>query len=693
MSAAGTSFLLPNRPPALHRPAASSFATWRASAVSTGRESSPATPTLKSVVDHGAIARSRRAEQDVGGIASEPPMTNNLDVRGDDEAVMIGQRRGLDEFFEMAEQLVRSDGGPPRWFAPLGCGPPSHNSPLLLYLPGIDGTGAGLALQQRKLGRIFELWCLHIPVMDRTPFVDLVKVVEGTVRSQMGKAPGRPIYLVGESIGACIALSVASLNRDLDLVLILINPATSFDDSPIQPLLPLLDFIPEQLLPSNAFLLSLITGSPAPMFSSKDLLDLTSRLSVVANLLPKETLIWKLRMIKASAAYTNSRIHAIKAQTLILASGKDQLLPSRAEGERLYNTIGNSDIRRFPESGHFLLLEEGFDLTYTMKGVSYYRRGKIFDLVKDYLPPTSAEIDKAYESIRLMDGALAPVYVSTLEDGTIVKGLAGIPSEGPVLLVGYHMLMGWDTYPLVARFVHERKIVVRGIAHPMLFLKKKDGGYLDESSFDNLRLMGAVPVSGPNLYKLLSSKSHILLYPGGMREALHRKGEQYQLFWPEQSEFVRMAARFGAKIVPFGAVGEDDVGEVVLDFDDLMRIPFYNDYVKDTREKMARANVLLRSDATGEVANQDSHTPGIMPKFPGRFYYRFGKPIETEGRKRELRDREKADELYRQVQSEVRECMSYLKEKREGDPYRNIIPRLIHQAANGFASEVPTFEI
>jgi len=32
--------------------------------------------------------------------------------------------------------------------------------------------------------------------------------------------------------------------------------------------------------------------------------------------------------------------------------------------------------------------------------------------------------------------------------------------------------------------------------------------------------------------------------------------------WPEQAEFVRMAARFGAKIVPFGAVGEDDFGEV-----------------------------------------------------------------------------------------------------------------------------------
>ena len=73
--------------------------------------------------------------------------------------------------------------------------------------------------------------------------------------------------------------------------------------------------------------------------------------------------------------------------------------------------------------------------------------------------------------------------------------------------------------------------------------------------------MGAVPVAPSNLFKLLPSKSHVLLYPGGMRKALHRKGEEYKLFWPEQSEFVRMAARFGAKIVPFVAVGEDDLGE------------------------------------------------------------------------------------------------------------------------------------
>ena len=64
-----------------------------------------------------------------------------------------------------------------------------------------------------------------------------------------------------------------------------------------------------------------------------------------------------------------------------------------------------------------------------------------------------------------------------------------------------------------------------------------------------------------------------------------------------------------------------------------------------------------------------------------------------EGRKQELRSREKAHELYLEVKSEVEKCIAFLKEKREHDPYRGLLPRLIFQATHGFDSEVPTFEL
>lgn len=39
----------------------------------------------------------------------------------------------------------------------------------------------------------------------------------------------------------------------------------------------------------------------------------------LANILPKDTLIWKLKLLKSAAAYANSQLHAVKAEVLVLA--------------------------------------------------------------------------------------------------------------------------------------------------------------------------------------------------------------------------------------------------------------------------------------------------------------------------------------------------------------------------------------
>jgi hypothetical protein len=62
------------------------------------------------------------------------------------------------------------------------------------------------------------------------------------------------------------------------------------------------------------------------------------------------------------------------------------------------------------------------------------------------------------------------------------------------------------------------------------------------------------------------------------------------------------------------------------------------------------------------------------------------------GREKELRDKENAQHLYLNVKSEVESCMKYLKEKREKDPYRNILARLLYQMVHGLDAEVPTFD-
>ncbi|KAK4483243.1 hypothetical protein RD792_010427 [Penstemon davidsonii] len=601
---------------------------------------------------------------------------------------------GLKDYFEQSGQLIsRSDGGPPRWFSPLECGSRLKDSPLLLYLPGIDGVGLGLILHHERLGKMFDIWCLHIPVTDRTSFTDLVKLVESTVKLEYPRAPNSPIYLVGESLGACLALAVAARNPDIDLILILANPATSFKRSMLLQhiLLPLSNMIPEQLRFRWPYVLSLLSGGPSKMVASTmgkglPLQQVIGKLS--QNSLAMSSYL-SLDVLKSAAAFANSRLHAVKAQTLILSSGQDQLLPSKEEGERLHKLLPKCDIRTFDDSGHALFLEDGINLVSILTATSIYRRGRSHNYVLDYFPPTPSEFQRIHDPHRWVEAVTNPVFLSTVENGKIVRSLAGIPSEGPVLYVGYHMMLGLELIPMVSRMWTERKILLRGVAHPMMFTKLREGMLPSLSTFDTYRSMGAVPVSAANFFRLFSSKSHALLYPGGAREALHRKGEEYKLFWPEQSEFVRMAARFGAKIVPFGTVGEDDIGQLLLDYNDLRKIPYF----KARIEELTDEAVKLRTDAIGEVANQDFHLPIVLPKIPGRFYFYFGKPIETEGRRQELKSKEKAHELYVEVKSEVEKCLDYLKEKRENDPYRNIFARLTYQATHGFDSEVPTFDI
>ncbi|XP_020533536.1 acyltransferase-like protein At3g26840, chloroplastic isoform X2 [Jatropha curcas] len=554
----------------------------------------------------------------------------------------IKSRKSLKDYFEESKDLIRSDSGPPRWLSPLECGSRLDKSPLLLYLPGIDGVGLGLVRQHQSLGKLFDIWCLHIPVKDRTPFTDLLKLVEQTVKSEHQSSPHRPIYLVGESLGACLALAVAALNPDIDLVLILANPGTSFKKSQLALLIPLLTVMPDELHLCLPYLLSLMTGDPLKavmdnvmkrvplqqLFGElfQDVTAASSYLSVLSDMFPKETILWKLNLLQSASEFANSRLHAVNAQTLILSSGYDKLLPSKEEGERLHQVLPKCEIRWFDDSGHFLFLEDEFDIGTVIKGTNFYRRGAYHDYISDFIRPSPAEFKKIYESNRWIWDVVSPVMLSTSEDGEIVRGFGGIPSEGPVLFIGYHMLLGFELSPMISQLVYERNILLRGIAHPSMFTRLKEGRLPPISQFDIFRLMGAVPVSGNLLYKLLSSKAHVLLYPGGVREACHRKGEEYKLFWPEQSEFVRMAARFGAKIVPFGVVGEDDFFEVFFDYDDQMKVPLLRDYIKDIAEQAKS----VRTEVHGEAGNQDMHLPGVLPKFPGRFYYYFGKPIETE---------------------------------------------------------------
>ncbi|KAK8452767.1 hypothetical protein SEVIR_5G166200v4 [Setaria viridis] len=665
-------------------------------------ESPSAAVTVLNGVAGAPVERMEKVKEDKADVpvVKDEDEKKGLDVLYDDGFGSVTVK----DYFAAAKAVSRDDGGPPRWFCPVECGRPAvDDAPLLLFLPGTDGVGMGLILHHKSLGKVFEVRCLHIPINDRTPFEGLLQTVENTIEHEHDLSPNRPIYLVGDSFGGCLAVAVAARNPQIDLVLILVNPATSFARTPLQPILPLLESMPSEFHVTVPYLLSFVMGDPLKMASvsiennlsppetlqklSDSLTSMLPLLSELADIIPRDTLLWKLKLLKTGAAYANSRLHAVQAEVLLLASGNDNLLPSGDEADRLFKALKNCRVRYFKDNGHTLLLEDGVNLLSVIKGVNMYRRRRQRDFVTDYLPPTLSEFKKTFdEDHKLFHLALSPVMMSTLKNGKIVRGLSGIPDQGPVLFVGYHALMGIELSPLYEEFLREKKTIVRGLAHPFLFGTKFESSRQELSRLDTVSMYGGLPVTPINMYRLFERNEFVLLYPGGVREALHRKGEEYKLFWPDQPEFVRMAARFGVTVIPFGCVGEDDVLELVLDYNDQKNIPGLREWIESVNKEADRVSV------KGEDGNQDMYLPALLPKVPGRFYYLFGKPIEMKGMNSLVRDRKSANDVYLRIKSEVEEIMSYLKRKREEDPYRSIAQRALYQATWGTSAQVPTFE-
>ncbi|KAJ0716669.1 hypothetical protein HanPI659440_Chr13g0515281 [Helianthus annuus] len=205
--------------------------------------------------------------------------------------------------------------------------------------------------------------------------------------------------------------------------------------------------------------------------------------SVATRILPKDTLTWKLKLVESAAAYANSRLHAITAQ----------------------------------------VLESGVNLLSTIKTTQMYRHSSKYDVFKDFLPISMTEFKTSPMENWWYRLCIGTAVFSTMEDGKIVRGLAGIPDKGPVLVVGNHMLWGFDAFSVVLEFLREKKITLHGLAHPEIYQIRVEDEFIMIPYTDAVKILGAIPVSPRNLFRLLSRNSYALLYPGGARESLHRK--------------------------------------------------------------------------------------------------------------------------------------------------------------------------
>ena len=86
-----------------------------------------------------------------------------------------------------------------------------------------------------------------------------------------------------------------------------------------------------------------------------------------------------------------------------------------------------------------------------------------------------------------------------------------------------------------------------------------------------------------NVRALMRDRQTILVFPGGAREVNKRRGQQYQLLWRERIGFARLAIEHRYPIVPFAAVGVDDMLDVIVD----QNTPIYGQLARGTKSSWA----------------------------------------------------------------------------------------------------------
>jgi 1-acyl-sn-glycerol-3-phosphate acyltransferase len=154
-------------------------------------------------------------------------------------------------------------------------------------------------------------------------------------------------------------------------------------------------------------------------------------------------------------------------------------------------------------------------------------------------------------------------------------GAEHIYASKPAMYVGNHTLYGvFDSPMLIDYLYNHHKVAVVSIA---------DHGHFYLPFWRTVfKKFGAVDGEKEYIRAAMRQGYSILVFPGGGREVLKRKGEAYQLIWKQRYGFLKLAQEFNYDIVPFAALGGDEIFELGFDanlivgshwFQKLLKVP------------------------------------------------------------------------------------------------------------------------
>ena len=236
-----------------------------------------------------------------------------------------------------------------------------------------------------------------------------------------------------------------------------------------------------------------------------------------------------------------------------------------------------------------------------------------------------------------------------------VFGIERIPHR-PVLFVGNHSRYSFLDLPFMMSELWERRqIMVRGLGD--------HAHYAIPVWRDLLTMGGMVRGTRENVRALMRDGQNILVFPGGADEVFKARGHEYQLMWRERLGFVRLAIEFGYPIVPFAAVGAEEMLHVLVDSE----MPV----AAQVSALMRRLVGLPLPPLVRGIG------PTLLPR-PERLYFWFGEPVDTSGYGGAGADDAAARTVRDEVKAAVEQGIQTLFSERERDPHRGLLTRLWH---------------
>lgn len=236
-------------------------------------------------------------------------------------------------------------------------------------------------------------------------------------------------------------------------------------------------------------------------------------------------------------------------------------------------------------------------------------------------------------------------------------GLWELDLTKPALFVGNHTLFGLTDAPLMIEHLYTQYgVMLRGLGDRGHFQVPVWGKFLEKHGM----VLGDPEICAT----LMRAGQHILVFPGGAREVMRRRGEAYQLIWKQRAGFARLAIEHGYDIIPFGSVGPDESYRILVDANDLTRPGW--------RRSLAERTGFLKATRDGDFIPPIAMGlgPTLIPR-PQRYYFGFGPRISTAHLKGQQADKEAVWAMREQVAGAVRQQIDRLQAYREEDRLQN----------------------